>query len=337
MVYGRSGGWFAGRLRCHSTSSGTHLHEREWRRITLSGYTLIAGVELGGTKVICLLASGPDDVHDRVSIPTTTPDETLGAVEQVLRRWSGYEALGIASFGPVSLDRSASDYGFITATTKPDWSNTDVGIRLARVAGVPLGFDSDVNGAALGEGRWGAARDVADHAYVTVGTGVGVGLILGDAPVAGLTHAELGHIRPLRRAGESWSGSCSFHGDCVEGLASGTAIHARTGIPAQDLPPDHPVWDDVAHSLAQLCHMLVLTGIPRRIVMGGGVMIGTPLLFPAIRTKLIESLGGYVSASGLLPVESYVVPAALGGMAGPLGAVELGGRALNTGRSFTAS
>ncbi len=289
---------------------------------------LIAGVELGGTKVICVLASGPDDVRDRISIATTTPDETLGAVEAVLRGWPGYDALGIASFGPVSLDHNAADYGFITATTKPGWSNTDVGMRLARVARVPLGFDSDVNGAALGEGRWGAARDVADHAYVTVGTGVGVGLVLGNAPVAGLTHAELGHIRPVRLAGDDWPGSCAFHGACVEGLVSGTAIRARTGIPAQDLPPDHAAWEGVAHTLAQLCHMLVLTGIPRRIVMGGGVMVGTPQLFPAIRAKVTESLGGYVAASGLLPIEDYVVPAALGGMAGPLGAVELGVRAL---------
>ncbi|PTS79696.1 fructokinase [Sphingomonas sp. HMWF008] len=289
---------------------------------------LIAGVELGGTKVICVLASGPDDVRDRVNIPTTTPDETLGAVEQVLGRWSGYDALGIASFGPVSLDKAAPNFGFITATTKRGWSDTDVAARLSRVAGVPFGFDSDVNGAALGEGRWGAARDVADHAYITVGTGVGVGLVLGDRPVAGLTHPELGHIRPARVPGDDWPGSCVFHGACVEGLASGSAIRARTGIPAQDLPPDHVTWDGVAHTLAQLCHMLVLTGIPRRIVLGGGVMVGTPHLLPAIRAKLVESLAGYVAAPGLLPVDDYVVPAALGDMAGPLGAVELGVRAL---------
>lgn len=298
---------------------------------------LVAGVELGGTKCICVLARGPDDVLDRISVATTTPAETLGAVEAVLRRWSGYDALGIASFGPVSLDRAAADYGFITTTPKPGWSGTDIGMRLARAAGVPLGFDSDVNGAALGEGRWGAARDVADHAYITVGTGVGVGLVLGGAPVAGLTHAELGHIRPVRQPGDDWPGACGFHGACVEGLVSGSAIRARTGIPAQDLPVDHPAWDGVAHALAQLCHMLVLTGIPRRIVLGGGVMVGMPHLFPMIRERLDRSLGGYVSVPGLLPLKDYVVPAALGGMAGPLGAVELGRRALRGAQagSFT--
>ena len=193
---------------------------------------LIAGIELGGTKCICVLGSGPEDIRDEVRISTTSPEETLAAIEAVLGRWSGFEALGIASFGPVSIDPAAANYGFITATTKPGWSDTDVGRRLARRAGVPLGFNSDVAGAALGEGRWGAARDIADHAYVTVGTGIGVGLIMGGEPSNGLTHPELGHIRPVRLAGDDWPGACVFHGDCLEGLASGPAIRARAGPPA---------------------------------------------------------------------------------------------------------
>ena len=289
---------------------------------------LVAGVELGGTKCNCILATGPDDIREEVRIPTTTPAETLAAIGAVLARWRGYDALGIASFGPVSIDRNAPDYGFITATTKVGWSNTDVAQFLAGIANVPTGFNSDVAGAALGEGRWGAASDVADHAYVTVGTGVGVGLVLDDAPVAGLTHAELGHIRPVRLRGDDWPGSCSFHGDCVEGLASGTAIHARMGRAADQLADDDPAWDGVAHVLAQLIHTLVLTGIPRRVVMGGGVMTGIPHLFPRIRRKLLDSLGGY-GATGLIePVEQFVVPAMLGNNAGPLGAIELGNRAL---------
>jgi fructokinase len=291
---------------------------------------LIAGIELGGTKCNCILATGPDDIRDEVRIPTTTPDATLGAIEAVLGRWSGYEALGIASFGPVSIDRAASNYGFITATTKPGWTNTDVAGRLARGAGVPIGFDSDVAGAALGEGCWGAARDVADHAYITVGTGIGVGLVLGGKPTNGLTHPELGHVRTSRLPGDDWAGICFFHGDCAEGLASGPAIAARTGTPAQELAAGHPVWDGVAHVLAQLIHTLVLTGIPRRVVMGGGVMTGMPHLFPLIRTKLVASLGGYGSTSSIEPIEAYVVPAALGNNAGPLGAVVLGRQALAT-------
>lgn len=285
---------------------------------------LIAGIELGGTKCNCILATGPDDIRAEVRIPTTTPDATLGAIEAVLGRWRGFDALGIASFGPVSIDRAATNYGFITATTKPGWTNTDVAGRLGRCAGVPIGFDSDVAGAALGEGCWGAAQDVADYAYITVGTGIGVGLVLGGKPTNGLTHPELGHVRTSRLPGDDWAGICSFHGDCAEGLASGPAIAARTGTPAQELPAGHPAWDGVAHVLAQLIHTLVLTGIPRRVVMGGGVMTGMPHLFPLIRAKLVASLGGYGSTSSIEPIEAYVVPAALGNNAGPLGAVVLG-------------
>ena len=298
---------------------------------------LIAGIELGGTKCICILGSGPDDIRDEVRIPTTTPEETLAAIEAVLDRWAGFAALGIASFGPVSIDPRAGNHGFITATTKPGWSNTDVGGRLARRVGVPTGFDSDVAGAALGEGRWGAAQDVDDHAYVTVGTGIGVGLVMNGEPTNGMTHPELGHIRPVRLAGDDWPGTCPFHGDCLEGLAAGPAIRARTGKAAEDLAADDPAWDGVAHALAQLLHTLVLTGIPRRVVMGGGVMTGTPHLFPRIRRKLVESLGGYGAAPGLDPVDSYVVPAALGNQAGPLGAIELGNLALRRpATAFTA-
>lgn len=291
---------------------------------------LIAGVELGGTKCNLILATGPDDIREEVRIPTTTPDETLAAIEAVLGWWTGYDALGIASFGPVSIDRTAADYGFITATTKPGWSGTDVARRLATRAGVATGFDSDVAGAALGEGMWGAAQGLPDHAYVTVGTGVGVGLVMHGAPTDGMTHPELGHVRTTRVAGDDWAGHCAFHGACVEGLASGPAIEARTGTPAPDLPLDHPAWDGVAHTLAQLLHVLVLTGIPRRIVMGGGVMTGMPHLLPLIRAKLVASLGGYGATGGIAPVEAYVVPAALGNRAGPLGAIVLGIRALSS-------
>jgi len=297
---------------------------------------LVAGIELGGTKCICILATGPDDIRDEVRIPTTTPEDTLGAIERALGKWRGFDAIGIASFGPVSLDRTAADYGSITATTKPGWTNTDVAQRIEKRFGVPTAFNSDVNGAALGEGRWGAAQELADHAYVTVGTGIGVGLVLDGAPVAGLTHPELGHIRPVRSKGDDWPGSCSFHGACCEGLASGSAIKARTGIAAPDLPHGDPAWGYVEDALAQLLHMLVLTGIPRRIVMGGGVMVGCPFLFDPIRTKLATSLASYGSLPGIHDMHDYVVPAALGGNAGPLGAIELGNRALAAVGAFTA-
>ncbi len=297
--------------------------------------SLVAGIELGGTKVICILASGPEAIEDRASIPTTTPAETLAAVERVIDGWSGFAALGIASFGPVSIDRNAHDYGHITATTKPGWSGTDIAGRLARRYGVPTGFHTDVVGAALAEARWGAAKGLADMAYVTVGTGIGVGVIAGGRPLDGLTHAELGHIRPVRHHGDGWIGTCPFHGACLEGLASGPAIAARTGTPAPDLAADDPAWDGVAHALGQLLHTLVLTGVPRRIVMGGGVMVGTGHLFPRVRAAMAASLGGYLALPEVSLADTYVVPPALGGNAGPLGAIVLGQQALAQRPAFT--
>lgn len=289
---------------------------------------LIAGIELGGTKCIAILANGPDAIHERVELPTTRPEETLPALEAVIDRWRGFAALGIASFGPVSIDHSSGQYGNITSTPKPGWANADVGRRLAARYGVPTGFHSDVVGAALGEARWGAAQGIDDLAYVTVGTGIGVGLIAHGKPVDGLTHSELGHVRPVRLTGDEWMGSCPFHGACVEGLAAGPAIAARTGIKGQDLPADHPAWDGVVHALAQMLHVVVLTGVPRRIVMGGGVMVGNPFLFPRLRDALKRSLGGYVAITDLDAMDTFVVPPALGNNAGPLGAIVLGALAL---------
>lgn len=285
---------------------------------------LVAGVELGGTKCVCMLGTGPDDIRDEVRIPTTTPAETIGAIEAVLDRWRGFGAIGIASFGPISIDRTAPDWGSITATTKPGWSNTPLAPRLAARFGMPVAFDTDVVGAGLAEARWGAAADLADLAYITVGTGVGVGLIAGGTPLSGLTHAELGHIRPRRLAGDAFPGTCSFHGDCVEGLAAGPAIAARAGKSGDRLAPDDPAWVPVADAIAQLCHALVMTGIPRRIVIGGGVALGTPHLLPRVRAALADSLGGYGNADRLGDLVGLIVPAKLGAHAGPLGAILLG-------------
>jgi fructokinase len=298
---------------------------------------LVAGIELGGTKCVCILARGPDDIQEEVRIPTTSAAETLTAIEATLASWSGFSAIGIASFGPLSIDRAAGDYGSVTVTTKPGWSHTDVVGRIERRFGVPVGFHTDVVGAALAEARWGAAAGLDDIAYVTVGTGVGVGMIAGGRPVDGLTHGELGHVRPVRYSGDDWIGNCPFHGACVEGLCAGPAIAARTGIRSEDLAADDPAWDVVAHALGQLLHTLALTGIPRRIVMGGGVMVGTSHLLPKVRAAMVESLAGYVALPEV-GLTTYVARAALGNSAGPLGAIILGAQALEGDRhgTFTA-
>lgn len=299
---------------------------------------LVAGIELGGTKCICILARGPDQIEETVRIPTTRPEETLAAIEAVLDRWSGFVAIGIASFGPVSIDRHAGDYGHITSTPKPGWAGTDIAVRLHRRYGVPTGFHTDVVGAALAEARWGAARGLPDIAYVTIGTGVGAGMIANHRPIDGLTHSELGHIRPVRFRGDDWIGNCPFHGACLEGLVSGPAIAARIGKPADEAPAEDPVWDGVADALGQLCHTLVLTGIPRRIVMGGGVM-GASHLFPRVRAAMTRSLGGYITLPEVALTDTFIVPPALGNNAGPLGAIVLGAQALGAQleTSFTPS
>jgi fructokinase len=220
-------------------------------------------------------------------------------------------------------------YGSITTTTKPGWRGTPVVARLAEAFRVPMGFDTDVNGAALAEGRWGAARRLSDYAYVTVGTGVGVGLVVDGVPVSGFSHAELGHTRVPRLPGDEFRGSCVFHGDCVEGLASGPAIAARSGRPAPQIAADDPVWNGVAHALAQLLHNLMLTTAPRRILIGGGVVDGRPELLPRIRALLALSLNGYVDLDRLPGgLDLYVTAPGLGSLAGPLGALALAADAI---------
>jgi len=280
--------------------------------------SIYAGVELGGTKCVVILASGPGEVVAREVVPTTSPDETLGRIEAVLGGWD-YTALGIGSFGPVDLDPRSPAYGRITSTPKPGWRDTDVAGRLQRVARVPAAFDTDVNGAALAEMRWGVGQGLDDLAYITVGTGVGVGLIVNGKPTRGFAHCELGHIRVARPPGDDWPGSCPYHGDCVEGLVSGPALKARLGE-VRDIGADNPVWDNVAWTLAQLCHAIVCAAAPRAIAIGGGVVEGQPHLLERIEQMLVESLAGYVE---LPKGEVYIRSPGLGANAGPLGAIAL--------------
>jgi fructokinase len=277
---------------------------------------------------VCILGTGPDDVRAIERLPTGEREETLRQIEAVLDRWRGQPAppgaIGIASFGPVDLRPDSDTFGYITSTSKAGWRDTDIARRLTRRAGVPVGFDTDVNGAALAEGRWGAAKGLQDFAYVTVGTGIGVGSIVHGRSVYGMNHTELGHIRVVRKSGDKFPGVCPFHGDCIEGLASGPAIEARAGVPASQLPADHPAWDFVAHGLAQLLHTMVLTTAPSRIFLGGGVMAAQTHLFERIQQELKRSLNGYVEAPELGPgLADFIVPPGLGTMAGPLGALAL--------------
>lgn len=289
-----------------------------------SAVPIIAGIELGGTKCVALLATGPDDVRDRHVIPTTEPGSTLAAIEAVLDRWT-FDAIGIASFGPLELDRSRPEFGAITATTKPGWSGTDLAVRLARRYERPLAIQTDVNGAALAEGRWGAAQGMATHVYITIGTGVGVGVVTGGRPVQGVAHGEAGHMRIPRAPGDSYSGWCRFHGDCVEGLISGPALAERFGAPGQALPDEGPQWELFVHDLTGLLHNLVVTFAPERIAIGGGVIAEREHLFDRLRDRLATSIGGYGSlAPYAAELDDRLGPPGLGTMAGPLGAIAMG-------------
>ena len=295
--------------------------------------SLIGGIEAGGTKFVCALGSGPNDIRAEHRFPTTTPEETLAQAIAFFQAQEGEHgriaAIGIAAFGPLDPNPTSPTFGYITTTPKPGWANADVVGVIKTALGVPVGFDTDVNGAALGEHRWGAAQDVDTFIYLTIGTGVGGGVMVNGRLLHGLIHPELGHISlPHDWAQDPYKGRCPYHGDCLEGMAAGPAIGERWGQPAFELPADHPAWELEAHYLALALRSYICTLSPQRIIMGGGVM-EQPQLFPLLRQKTIDYLAGYVQSPAILErIDSYIVPPGLGNQAGVLGAMALGMAAL---------
>ena len=289
---------------------------------------MYAGIEVGGTKLVCAVGTGPADLGATRAFPTTTPQQTLGAAVSHLaeqqRRHGTITAIGVASFGPVGVDQTRADYGHVTATPKPGWSGVDVVGWLRATFDVPVGFDTDVNGAALGEHRWGAARGLDTFAYVTVGTGIGGGGMAGGSLLHGLLHPEMGHLRVRRHPEDHYAGGCPFHGDCLEGLASGPAIARRWGRPATELGSDTEQAVALeATYLAQLAAAITYLLSAQRIVLGGGVM-KLPGLLEAVRRRTGALLGGYPDAPELRsPLTTYLVPPGLGDRAGVLGAIAL--------------
>jgi fructokinase len=276
---------------------------------------IFGAIEAGGTKFVCGVGTGPDDLRT-VRIPTTTPGETIAAAVEFLRG-AGPAAVGIGSFGPVKD-------GWITNTPKAGWQNVDLAGEVSRALDVPVGFDTDVNAAALAETEWGAARGLPSCLYLTVGTGIGGGAIFNGAPLHGVMHPEMGHIRI---PSDGRPGVCPFHGDCLEGLASGPAIAARWGRPAEELPAGYPAWDEEARYLALAVANFALTLGPAKVILGGGVMRQLQL-FPLIRAEFAKVMNNY------LPVpDDYIVPPGLGDRAGVLGALLLARRAITGLRS----
>ena len=292
---------------------------------------LVGGIEAGGTKFVCALGTGPDDVRAETRFPTTTPAETIGRAIEFFRTECAIHgtlaAVGIASFGPIDPDPASSDFGRITTTPKPNWGDTDLVGPVRAALSVPVGFDTDVNVAALGEWQWGAGQGIDDLIYLTIGTGIGGGGLVGGKLMHGLIHPEMGHMRiPHDRARDPYPGHCPFHGDCLEGLACGPAMNARWQQASEALPADHPAWQLEAHYLSLALVNLVCTLSPRRIILGGGVM-QQPALFPLIRAEVQQLLNNYVQSPAITEnVDSYIVPPGLGNRSGVLGAFALAGQ-----------
>ena len=294
-----------------------------------SGPPALGGIEAGGSKFVCAVGVGPDALRAEVRLPTGRPAETIGAALDFFAAHGPVAALGLAAFGPLDLDPASPTWGFVTGTPKPGWAETDLAGPFRRALGVPVGFDTDVNGAALAEHRWGAGRGHDPLVYVTVGTGIGGGALVNGRLLHGLVHPEMGHLRvPRDAAADPFPGACPFHGDCLEGLASGHAIERRWGARAETLAADHPAWELEARYLGLGLAAIVTTLSPRRIVMGGAVMTPAHLL-PRVRSHLRAVLAGYVRAPAILDrLDDYVVRPELGDRAGVLGAIALAADAL---------
>lgn len=287
---------------------------------------LYGGIEGGGTKFNCILAYGPGQIVAEARIPTTSPEETLSQVIKFFRdhRGRGLSALGLANFGPLDLNPSSATFGYLTATPKKGWSNTDLLTPLRKAFGLPLGLDTDVNGAAYAEYLWGAAQGLDTFIYLTIGTGIGGGVMANGALLHGQTHPEAGHILlPHDVQRDPFAGVCPFHANCFEGLASGPAIQQRWGTPAEDLPENHPAWALEAEYIAAALMNEILLLSPQRIILGGGVM-RAKWLFPLIHKRVRKLLAGYVSHPHLVEqIQTYIVPPELGSKAGVLGAIGL--------------
>lgn len=288
---------------------------------------LYGGVEAGGTKFVCVVASGPGQIVDEMRYTTTTPKETLERAIHFFEPFitSGQvSAIGVGSFGPVDLNPDSATFGYITGTPKPGWSNTDVLGTLQRALQVKIAFDMDVNAAALGEYLWGASKGQDPSLYLTIGTGIGGGYIINGRPLVGLLNLEMGHLRiPHSRELDPFLGSCPFHGDCFEGLASGPAIEKRLGVTGVVVPESDAFWDLEADYIALALMNYILTLSPRKIILGGGVM-QREFLFPKIRRRVRDLLNGYVSSKVITEsIDDYIVPPGLGSQSGSLGAIAL--------------
>lgn len=290
----------------------------------MNKFPLFGGIEGGGTKFVCAVGAGPYDIRAEARFPTTTPEETLNRAIAFFKGHNGLAAIGVACFGPLDPNPDSVTFGQILPTPKPGWTGADIVGALRAAFDVPIGFDTDVNGAALGESRWGVAQTLDTFIYLTVGTGIGGGAYVNGKLLHGLLHPEMGHIPlPHDSTRDPFEGTCPFHKDCFEGLASGVAMEKRWGQPAASLPPGHPAWDLEAHYIAHALTSYIYTLSPQRIIVGGGVGQNQHLL-KRVQQRTVALVNGYVQSPAVLEkIESYIVNPGLENRSGVVGAIAL--------------
>ena len=283
----------------------------------------LGAIEAGGTKFVVCIGNEKGEVLERESFPTEAPEKTM---ENVFKFFDGkeIEALGVGSFGPIDPDLTSPTYGYITTTPKPGWNNYNIMGALKERYDIPMAFDTDVNGAALGEATFGVAKGLDSALYLTIRTGIGGGAVVGGKLVHGLLHPEMGHMKMIVREDDTYSGKCPYHGTCFEGLAAGPAIEARWGVKGSELPENHPAWDLEAYYIGQAMANYILTLSPKKIILGGGVM-HQKQLFPMIHKYTQEFLNGYIQKEEVTTdkIKDYIVYPGLGDNAGVVGALAL--------------
>lgn len=282
---------------------------------------LFGALEAGGTKMVLAIGNENGEILEQKSIPTETPDSTIPKIINYFKE-KDIKALGIGSFGPIDLDRNSKTYGYITSTPKLSWANFDLLGTIKRALDIPVGFDTDVNGSALGEATWGSTKGLESSIYITIGTGIGVGIYQNGGLLHGMLHPEAGHILLSKHPEDDFNGVCPYHSNCFESLASGPSIEKRWGKKANLLTENKTVWEIEAYYIAQAVVAYILTISPHRIVLGGGVM-HQEQLFPIIRKKVTELLNGYVNTEQLENMDNYIVPAALQDNQGIMGCIQL--------------
>ncbi|MBE5843357.1 MAG: ROK family protein [Butyrivibrio sp.] len=282
---------------------------------------LYGALEAGGTKMVCAIGDENGKILDRVKFPTETPETTMPQIFDYFRD-KGLAAIGIACFGPIDLHKDSPTYGSITSTPKKGWSGYNIVRETEKELGLPVGFDTDVNGSMLGEATWGCAKGVSDAIYLTIGTGVGGGVISNGKLLHGMLHPEVGHIRLPRVEGDPGKSVCPFHDNCFEGLAAGPSLKERWGVSADQLADKAEVWEIESEYIANALMSYALILSPQKIILGGGVM-HQEQLFPLVRKKFSELVNGYIVTDEMKNLDDYIVPPSLNDDQGIMGAIKL--------------